>query len=104
MVYKVPSPSKATKAKFPPFEFVIDGKPFTIPAFAELVTPEELFEIALLPLAEQNGVSLQRFAKAMPAEARRLFKSHGQITDLFAAWQKHGQQGVEPGESAASAD
>lgn len=104
MVYKVPSPSKAKSPAVEPFEFVIEGKPFKIPPFAELVPPEELFDIAELPLAEQNGITQQRFAKAMPVEARKHFKSHGQIAALFDAWQKHGSQGVAVGESEASAD
>lgn len=102
MVYKVPAPGKAKGPKLAPFEFVIEGKPFSIPPFGELVSPQELLEFATLPIAEQNGATLQRFAKALPPAAVALFKSHGQITELFAAWQRHGQ-GVEPGESAASA-
>lgn len=104
MTYQVPAASKTQgKKKSKPFGFTIAGKSFEIPAFGELISPQELIELATLPLAEQNGVSLQKFARSLPPEAVKLFKSNEQVTALFQAWQAHGNQGVNQGESGASA-
>lgn len=103
-MYNVPAaPKGAKKVKAPAFEFAIAGKPYSIPSFKDLITPQELFDLAELPLAEQNGVALQRFSKALPKAARAAFETHEQVSALFHEWQKHGR-GATLGESPASDD
>jgi hypothetical protein len=101
MVYKVPAATPASKRKkVPPFRFEIGGKEYSVPAFSDLLSVQELIDLAERPFGEQNGVALQRFTQRVPKDARAAFATHEQFTGVFNAWRQHGQAG----ESSASAD
>lgn len=101
MVYKVPAAEPASKRrKVPPFRFEIGGKEYSVPSFADLVSVQELIDLAEKSIAEQNGIALQRFTERVPKEARAAFRTHAQFSATFQAWRQHGQAG----ESSASAD